>query len=254
MGPASNVLALIDVARGCECTIGSDLLSILDRICTADYEHVVFDPTVSAALVPQLADLRRRLMNANVTARGLAMVDDAGRSKTQGRVLRRWVTNMDEVVLAANIETSVLLRREDGLVGRQISRASSHEWRTVSFDATFDRRSFMAISAELGNDSSSEGSLGAYVLGVPDMRWLDDAACGDLSFEQLNIFFVEAGRTIASSTVTLCAKCPVRADCLDHAYRHDIFSGYFGGVSPGRRRILSLGEALAEIGHPVRTG
>jgi WhiB family redox-sensing transcriptional regulator len=107
----------------------------------------------------------------------------------------------------------------------------------------------MAISAELGNDSSNKGSLGAYVLAVPDMPWLNDAACGDLPLEQLNIFFVEAGRTIAASTVALCAKCPVRAECLDHAYRHDIFSGYFGGVSPGRRRILSRSEALAEIGH-----
>ena len=105
----------------------------------------------------------------------------------------------------------------------------------------------MAISAELGNDSSNKGSLGAYVLSVPDMPWLDRAACGDLPLDQLNIFFVEAGRTIASSTVAMCAKCPVRRECLNHAYKHDIVSGYFGGVSPGRRRILSHSEALAEI-------
>jgi WhiB family redox-sensing transcriptional regulator len=105
----------------------------------------------------------------------------------------------------------------------------------------------MAISAALGNDSSNKGSLGAYVLAVPDMPWLDQAACADLPLEQLSMFFVEAGRTIASSTVALCAKCPVRAECLEHAYRHDIFSGYFGGVSPGRRRVLSLAEAQAEI-------
>jgi len=105
----------------------------------------------------------------------------------------------------------------------------------------------MAISAELGNDSSNRGSLGAYVLAVPDMPWLDDAACGSLPLDQLNIFFVEAGRTIAASTVALCAKCPVRSECLEHAYTHEIFSGYFGGVSPGRRRVMSLAEAQAEI-------
>jgi hypothetical protein len=105
----------------------------------------------------------------------------------------------------------------------------------------------MTISAALGNDSSTRGSLGAFVLAVPDMPWLDDAACGHLPLEQLNMFFVEAGRTISANTVALCATCPVRRDCLDHAYKHEIFSGYFGGVSPGRRRILSHAEALAEI-------
>ena len=105
----------------------------------------------------------------------------------------------------------------------------------------------MTISAELGNDTSNKGSLGAYVLAVPDMPWLNDAACGDLSLDQLSVFFVEAGRTIAQSTVSLCAKCPVRSECLDHAYRYEISSGYFGGMSPGRRRVLSLAEAQAEI-------
>ena len=52
---------------------------------------------------------------------------------------------------------------------------------------------------------------------------------------------------IASSTVALCRKCPVRRACLDHAYQHEIVSGYFGGVSPGRRRVLSHAEAIAEI-------
>ena len=82
---------------------------------------------------------------------------------------------------------------------------------------------------------------------TPELPWLDEAACGDLELEQLDLFFVEAGRTIASSTVALCRKCPVRRQCLDHAYQHEIVSGYFGGVSPGRRRVLSHAEAVAEI-------
>ncbi len=82
---------------------------------------------------------------------------------------------------------------------------------------------------------------------TPELPWLDDAACGDLELAQLDLFFVEAGRTIASSTVALCRKCPVRRQCLDHAYQHEIVSGYFGGVSPGRRRVLSHTEAVAEI-------
>lgn len=89
---------------------------------------------------------------------------------------------------------------------------------------------------------------------TPDLPWLDHAACGELELEQLDLFFVEAGRTIASSTVALCRRCPSRRECLDHAYQHEIVSGYFGGVSPGRRRVLSHAEAVAEIERDVRPG
>ena len=82
---------------------------------------------------------------------------------------------------------------------------------------------------------------------TPELPWLDDAACGELELEQLDLFFVEAGRTIASSTVALCRQCPSRRACLDHAYQHEIVSGYFGGMSPGRRRVLSHADAIAEI-------
>ena len=82
---------------------------------------------------------------------------------------------------------------------------------------------------------------------TPELPWLGETACCDLELEQLDLFFVEAGRTIASSTVALGRKCPVRRECLDHAYQHEIVSGYFGGVSPGRRRVLSHAEAVAEI-------
>ncbi|MGD9701946.1 MAG: WhiB family transcriptional regulator [Acidimicrobiia bacterium] len=79
---------------------------------------------------------------------------------------------------------------------------------------------------------------------APEMPWLDEAACGDLELDQLQLFFVEAGRTIASETTALCKRCPVRRECLDHAYSHQIASGYFGGISPGRRRTLSHAEAV----------
>ena len=82
---------------------------------------------------------------------------------------------------------------------------------------------------------------------TPDLPWLDQAACADLELDQLNLFFVDAGRSIAATTVAMCRKCPVRRNCLDHAYEHEIMSGYFGGVSPGRRRVMSHAEAVAEI-------
>ena len=82
---------------------------------------------------------------------------------------------------------------------------------------------------------------------APELPWLDQASCGELELHQLDLFFVEAGRTIASSTVSLCQRCPVRRECLDHAYEHEIVSGYFGGISPGRRRVLTHTQAVAEL-------
>jgi WhiB family redox-sensing transcriptional regulator len=69
--------------------------------------------------------------------------------------------------------------------------------------------------------------------------WLDDAACAALPLEQLELFFVKAGITIDASTLALCQGCVVRSQCLEHARRHDIMNGYFGGVSPSARRADS---------------
>lgn len=82
---------------------------------------------------------------------------------------------------------------------------------------------------------------------TPDLPWLEQAACGKLALDQLNIFFVEAGKSISADTVAMCRHCPVRLQCLDHAYEHRIVSGYFGGVSPSRRRTLSHADARAEV-------
>ena len=71
------------------------------------------------------------------------------------------------------------------------------------------------------------------------MSWLDDAACGSLPLDQLEIFFVKAGRTIGGNALALCRGCAVRLQCLQHARQHDILNGYFGGVSPSARRAHS---------------
>jgi WhiB family transcriptional regulator, redox-sensing transcriptional regulator len=82
---------------------------------------------------------------------------------------------------------------------------------------------------------------------TPDLPWLSQASCGKLPLDQLNCFFVEAGKSISASTIAMCRRCPVRIDCLDHAYEHKIVSGYFGGMSPSRRRSLSHVDATAEV-------
>ena len=76
------------------------------------------------------------------------------------------------------------------------------------------------------------------------LGWLDDAACADLAIED---FFVEAGHAISDNTLNVCRRCPVRESCLEHAYEMNISGGYFGGMSPGQRRQLTLDRARVFI-------
>lgn len=86
---------------------------------------------------------------------------------------------------------------------------------------------------------------------APDMGWLAEAGCADLPLDELEQFFVEAGRSISTQTVARCRACPVRVDCLDHAYAHQIANGYFGGMSPSKRRTTSHGEARRLVAQPA---
>ena len=82
---------------------------------------------------------------------------------------------------------------------------------------------------------------------TPEMDWLRRAACRDFDIERLDLFFVEAGRTLSKEAALTCAGCEVRVDCLMHAYTHDIAAGYFGGVSSAKRRSLTREQAVASI-------
>lgn len=75
-----------------------------------------------------------------------------------------------------------------------------------------------------------------------DFGWLDEINCKEMEGKQ---FFVEAGHVIAPKVLDTCRECPVRAACINHAYQYGITGGYFGGMSPGQRRDMSLEEALA---------
>lgn len=77
----------------------------------------------------------------------------------------------------------------------------------------------------------------------PDQfKWLKQAACDDL---ELSDFFVEAGHVISSDVVAVCRTCPVRQECITHAYEQKLIGGYFGGMSPSKRKNKTLEEALA---------
>jgi hypothetical protein len=76
--------------------------------------------------------------------------------------------------------------------------------------------------------------------------WLDDIACKDLPIEA---FFVQAGHIIDEEVLNVCRGCPVRIECITHAYdkKLNIIGGYFGGMSPGQRRTpggMTLEQAI----------
>jgi hypothetical protein len=76
------------------------------------------------------------------------------------------------------------------------------------------------------------------------LLWLNDIACADTELDE---FFLDAGHSISEATLKTCRLCPVRRECLVHAYTMGYGSGYFAGVSPSQRRNLSLDEALELI-------
>jgi WhiB family redox-sensing transcriptional regulator len=82
--------------------------------------------------------------------------------------------------------------------------------------------------------------LATFLENTPTMDWLDQAVCAQM---EIGDFFVEAGHTISQDVLNVCRACPVRVQCVEHAYRSNISGGYFGGISPGQRRVLSLQKA-----------
>lgn len=87
--------------------------------------------------------------------------------------------------------------------------------------------------------------LGDLIGNLPESDWLRNASCRDLDLDTINLFFVEAGRSLSREAKAICSSCPVRVECLDHAYANEIAAGYFGGMSPTRRRSLSHSSARA---------
>lgn len=66
-----------------------------------------------------------------------------------------------------------------------------------------------------------------------DMGWADSAACKG---EDPNLFHPDRGESTAPAKA-VCAECPVKADCLAHALKHEQL-GIWGGTSERQRRRL----------------
>ena len=65
-------------------------------------------------------------------------------------------------------------------------------------------------------------------------RWQDRALCAQTDPE---IFFPEKGGSTREAK-KICARCPVRAECLEYALKNDERFGIWGGLSERERRRL----------------
>lgn len=80
-----------------------------------------------------------------------------------------------------------------------------------------------------------------FTFALDGLRWLRAAACLD---EDEELFFPlgESGaaneRQIAQAKA-VCARCPVRAECLEFALGNGLDEGVFGGLTPQERRKLA---------------
>lgn len=77
-----------------------------------------------------------------------------------------------------------------------------------------------------------------------EMNWLARCTCGNAD---PRAFFVNAGEVIDPVAINISRACPSRREEVIFAYVRDIRKGFFGGLSAGQRRKLSLDEALEFI-------
>ena len=94
---------------------------------------------------------------------------------------------------------------------------------------------------------SNSPDLAPLIEAAPELSWLQRAACSELDLERLDLFFVDAGRTLSKEAAAMCRGCEARVDCLRHAYDNEIEGGYFGGLSSAKRRSLTLDEAVEVV-------
>lgn len=81
----------------------------------------------------------------------------------------------------------------------------------------------MAVLAELATKLAFDAD---------DRVWMLEAKCLDADPEA---FFPEKGGSTREAK-RICATCPVRSECLDHALENDERFGIWGGLSERERR------------------
>ena len=72
--------------------------------------------------------------------------------------------------------------------------------------------------------------------------WQADAKCAELPIRRSDaMFFPERGGS-SKAAREMCARCPVRPECLEYALENKEMHGIWGGTSEGERRKLRRGR------------
>lgn len=98
-------------------------------------------------------------------------------------------------------------------------------------------------SEELGVISRQRNRMSAFA--APDViheppAWTLDALCLQVDPE---IFFPEKYESCRAAKL-ICARCPVRAECLAFALEHHEHVGIYGGMSPRQRARVAREQRL----------
>ena len=80
-------------------------------------------------------------------------------------------------------------------------------------------------------------------------RW-ESAHCANTIFP--NLFYPSSAEEIEAAEPVIkeiCQDCPMKQECLQLALDNKDFNGYFGGVSPEERRIMSADRSRVRRGN-----
>lgn len=69
------------------------------------------------------------------------------------------------------------------------------------------------------------------------MRWAERAVCRTVPIEVM--FPTGPGRGAYHEAKAVCAGCPVTAECLAYALKHEQWDGCWGGLTPDERSRIS---------------
>jgi WhiB family transcriptional regulator, redox-sensing transcriptional regulator len=83
------------------------------------------------------------------------------------------------------------------------------------------------------------------VLDVTDMAWADD---GDCQYADPELWFPAPGER-AEAAKSICAQCPVKAECLAYAMPRSELEGIWGGTSQRQRARMRVKAQLAPRKH-----
>jgi WhiB family redox-sensing transcriptional regulator len=109
----------------------------------------------------------------------------------------------------------------------------------------------MTLTPVFGTGRRHAPSWGDFGLTEADLAWHEDAACVGTDPDS---FYPEPGPGITEDIAAakrVCARCPVRAECLAYALAHDEREGIWGGTTAQERRRLTRPSRARRHPHDV---